>query len=188
MRNYESLAGPLRKEFEEPQIEKIYQVIRDLPTINVEIKIRGPLKDQINFEQTVKQPLDRKIWFEVHANEEYQLAVSLQRLGRRSSNYIYSRFPKPKDEGWFLTMGDQENGELIALKRVSLKSNRNTNCLIFNAPEKLGRCIYTIYFVSDCYIGFDQQFNIQFEVTEASKEKIGNLQRADDYSYDVDKC
>lgn len=159
-----------------------------MPTINLDIKIRGPLKDQLNFEQTIKQPLDRKTWCEIHANEEYQLIASLNRLGRRSSDYIYSRFPKPKNEGWFLTIGDQENGELIALKRVSMKSNRNTNFLIFNAPQKLGRCIYTIYFVSDCYIGFDQQFNIQFEVTESQREKIGNIQGHEvDYSYDVDK-
>lgn len=160
-----------------------------MPTINVDIKIRGPLKNDLNFEQTIKQPLDRNFWCEIHANEEYQLIVSLNRLGRRSNDYIYSRFPKPKDEGWFLTMGDQEYGELIALKRVSMKSNRNTNFLIFNAPQKLGRCIYTIYFISDCYIGFDQQFNIQFEVTEAPSEKIGIIQEnQDDFnSYNIDK-
>lgn len=159
-----------------------------MPTINVDIKVRGPLKDQQNFEQTIKQPHDRNTWYEIHANEEYQMIVSLNRLGRRISEYIYCRFPKPKNEGWFLTIGDQENGELIALKRVGMKSNRNTNFLIFNAPQKLGRCIYTIYFISDCYIGFDQQFNIQFEVTESPREKIGNIQRDEaNYSYDVDK-
>lgn len=49
LRNYEVLARPLRKEFDEPQIERIYQVIKELPTINVELKIRGQLGSQSNF-------------------------------------------------------------------------------------------------------------------------------------------
>jgi activating signal cointegrator complex subunit 3 len=172
----------LRKEFDEPQIEKIYQVIKDLPTINVEIKIRGRLKDQNDFEQIIKQPLVLKNWIEIHSNEEYQLAIHLHRQGQRSNPYIYSRFPKPKDEGWFLTLGSQENGELFALRRVSMKSNQSTNYLVFNAPSILGRCIYTLYFVSDCYIGLDQQFNLQFVVTESPREKLGRM-----HCDDVDK-
>lgn len=172
LKNYESLAGPLRKEFEEPQIESIYKTIKDLPTINIEIKLRGPLKQEQEVDRLIKQPLDRKVWQEVHAGEEYTLMVNLYRLGAKTSNHIYCRFPKPKDEGWFLTMGNQENGELLALKRVSYKSNRSSHPLIFRAPMKLGRVIYTVYFISDGYIGLDQQFNIQLEVIEGRNEKM----------------
>lgn len=171
MKNYESLAGPLRKEFEEPQIEQIYKVIKELPTINLEIKLRGPLKNDIEVDRLIKQPFDRKVWHEVHANEEYTLMVNLNRLGARPSNHIYCRFPKPKDEGWFLTLGNQENGELEALRRVSYKSNKSSHPLIFKAPSRLGRVIYTVYFISDGYIGLDQQFNIQLEVIEGRTEK-----------------
>lgn len=172
MKNYEILAGPLRKEFEEPQIEQIYKVIKDLPTINVELKIRGPLKDKVEVDQPIKQPLNRNNWIQVHADEEYVLVVNLYRLGARSSNYIYCRFPKPKDEGWFLTLGHQENGELLGLKRVNYKSSRSSHHLIFNAPSKLGRVIYTVYLISDGYIGLDQQFNIQLDVIEPLKNKM----------------
>ncbi|KAG5681795.1 hypothetical protein PVAND_011203 [Polypedilum vanderplanki] len=172
LKNYEALAGPLRKEFEEPQIEQIYKVIKELPTVNVELKICGPLKDCIEVEQLVKQPLDRNSWIQIHADEEYSVAINLHRLGVRNSNYIYCRFPKPKDEGWFLTLGHQENGELLALKRTSPKTNRSSHHLIFNAPSSLGRVIYTVYIVSDGYIGFDQQYNIQLEVIEPLKDKM----------------
>lgn len=172
LKNYELLAGPLRKEFDESQIEQIYKVIKDLPTINVELKIRGPLKDQVQVEQLIKQPLNRSNWTQIHAEEEYVLVVNLLRFGIRSSKYIYCRFPKPKDEGWFLTMGSQETGELIGMKRVNYKSNRSSHHLIFNAPSQLGRVIYTIYLISDGYIGLDQQFNVQLEVIEPLKNKI----------------
>lgn len=185
LKNYEALAKPLRKEFEEPQIEQIYKVIKDFPTINVEMKIRGPLKDQIEIDQVVKQPLNRNSWLSIHANEEYTLIVGLQRLGVISSPYIYSRFPKPKDESWFLTIGNQENGELIGLKRINYKSSRSSHHLVLNAPSKMGRIIYTIYLISDGYIGFDQQYNIQLEVIEPLKDKMQFSTCEHDYGKDI---
>lgn len=179
MKNYEALAGPLRKEFDEPQIEQIYKVIKELPTINLEFKLRGPLKEKIEVDRLIK-PSSRKEWHEVHANEEYTLMVSLYRLGMKTSNHIYCRFPKPKDEGWFLTLGNQENGELLALKRVGYKSNRSSHPLIFTTPSRVGRVIYTIYFISDGYIGLDQQYNINLEVIGDRNEKnCGSLMLED---------
>lgn len=172
LKNYEALAGPLRKEFEEPQIEQIFKVIKDMPTINVEMVLRGPVKNESGVDRVIKQPLDHKVWHEVYPNEEYTLMMNLHRLGMKTSNHIYCRFPKPKDEGWFLTLGNQENGELIALKRVGYKSARSSHPLIFNTPSKLGRVIYTVYFLSDGYIGFDQQFNVQLDVIDDKNEKM----------------
>lgn len=188
LKNYEALAGPLREEFEEPQIEQIYKVIKELPTVNVEIKLRGPLRSEIEVERIIKQPCERNVWHEVHADEEYTLMVNLQRLGVKTSKYIHCRFPKPKDEGWFLTLGSQENGELLALKRASYKSNRSSHPLIFTTPSIVGRTIYTLYFMSDGYIGLDQQFNIQLEVIEGRNEKPENsLMLDDDRYYAIEK-
>lgn len=184
MKSYEALAGPLRKEFDEPQIEQIYKVIKELPTINVDIKLRGPLKEKDEVDRMIAQPGNHKTWYEVHADEEYTLMVNLFRVGAKTNNHIYCGFPKPKDEGWFLTLGNQENGELLALKRVGYKSNRSSHPLIFTAPSRPGRVIYTIYFLSDGQIGLDQQFNIQLEVFEGRNEK---LHGGDDYYYAIDK-
>lgn len=177
LNNYEALASPLRKEFTEPEIEQIYQTIRDLPSINVEIKLRGPLKDKHEVERIIKQPVNYKEWNDIHAGDEYTLMVNLHRLGQKTSNHIYCRFPKPKDEGWFLTLGRQENGELLALKRVAYRSNKSSHQLIFTAPNTPGRIIYTIYFISDGFIGLDQQFNVQLEVIENRDEKMFNENR-----------
>lgn len=171
MKNYDFIANPLRKEFNEPQIEQIYKVIKDLPSVNINIKIRGAYKDEIETERSIEQPTDRKTWTEIHANEEYTLVLNLQRMGVRSSDHIYCRFPKPKDEAWFLNLGDRETGELIALKRVSFKGTRTSQHLAFTAPESKGRVIYTLFFISDCIIGMDQQYNVQLEVIEERKDK-----------------
>lgn len=174
LKKYETLAEPLRREFNEPQIEQIYQVIKNLPTVNVEIRVRGAFKDNNEVERLIEQPSHRSKWTEIHANEEYTLVVNLHRLGAKTSDHIYCRFPKPKSEGWFLNLGHQENGELIALKRVPFKSNRTSQHLLFTAPSSQGRVIYTLYLISDCLIGFDQQFQVHFEIIGERKENTKN--------------
>lgn len=49
------------------------------------------------------------------------------------------RFPKPKDEGWFLVLGEVEKRELLAIKRVGYVRNCNVASLAFYTPEQTGR-------------------------------------------------
>ena len=49
------------------------------------------------------------------------------------------KFPKPKDEGWFLILGDAENRELLALKRVPFVGARANHTLAFQTPEQVRR-------------------------------------------------
>ena len=98
-------------------------------------------------------------------------------------SFEYFRFPKPKDEGWFLLLGDLETQDLLALKRLgSLKSvGSNNHQLTFttpciDSPEIMGhqvgnltggyskRVILTLYIISDAYLGLDQQYDIKLEV------------------------
>lgn len=86
------------------------------------------------------------------------------------------RFPKVKDEGWFLIIGDVEANDLLALKRVNLykgKSGRTASAshqVTFFTPEKPGRVIYNLYVISDSYLGLDQQYEICLDVSEDFNE------------------
>ena len=44
-----------------------------------------------------------------------------------------------------------------------------------------GRVIYTLYIMSDCYLGLDQQFDVHLEVIPASIEAQVNMELADDF-------
>ena len=71
--------------------------------------------------------------------------MTIIRLGMRSSKYIHCpKFPKDKDEGWFLTLGTQRDGELHALKRIVYRQNKSIHQLSFAAPSELGIC-HVIY-------------------------------------------
>lgn len=70
------------------------------------------------------------------------------------------RFPKSKDEGWWLILGEVDVGELMALKRIGCIRGRTRSSLAFAAPTENCRKIVTLYLMSDCYLGLDQQFEL----------------------------
>eukprot|EP00118_Oscarella_pearsei_P012972 m.99162 g.99162 ORF g.99162 m.99162 type:complete len:116 (+) comp37045_c0_seq1:6427-6774(+) len=89
------------------------------------------------------------------------LSVCLQRVESKAHAPC---FPKAKDEGWWLVLGDVESGELVALKRVGFVRKTTRINLAFYTPETAGRKIYTLYVMSDSYLGLDQQHDINVEM------------------------
>uniref|UniRef100_A0A8B9PMV7 Activating signal cointegrator 1 complex subunit 3 n=1 Tax=Apteryx owenii TaxID=8824 RepID=A0A8B9PMV7_APTOW len=77
------------------------------------------------------------------------------------------RFPKVKDEGWFLILGEIDKKELFALKRIGYVRTRNTVSVAFYTPETSGKYIYTLYLMSDSYLGMDQQYDIYLNIIPA---------------------
>lgn len=73
-------------------------------------------------------------------------------------------------------LGVVDDGELLALKRIGAIKSRSTVSLAFFTPEEIGHKIYTLYFMSDSYIGLDQQFDICLDVIEASIESQVNTE------------
>ena len=99
-----------------------------------------------------------------------KLSVINASFQKKDSKVFSPRFPKPKDEGWFAVLGEIETREVIALKRISYIRNHSTAQLAFYTPETEGRVIYTLYVMSDSYLGLDQQYDICLEVAPASLE------------------
>ena len=75
------------------------------------------------------------------------------------------RFPKAKDEGWWLVLGCADSGDLVAMKRVVMTQKKTKAILVFNTVSTPSYLIYTLYLISDCYMGLDQQFDIHVQVT-----------------------
>ncbi|CAG2249935.1 ASCC3 [Mytilus edulis] len=118
-------------------------------------------------------------WMEVHADQEYVLRVNMDRINKikkHDSKAFAPRFPKPKDEGWFLLVGDIENKEVVALKRVGYIRGRSSQQIAIIMPDIVGRVIYTVYMMSDSYLGLDQQYDICLDVIPASIESQVNTE------------
>lgn len=187
-KNYDLLSKSLRNEFEENQIEEIYNTLMEMPLITCQLSIKGPYKDDQRSDRPVKQPANRNTgWIEVHAEEEYTIVFNMNRAGRKKNQSIYCpKFPRGKDESWFLTLGWQENDELLALKRLPTRNTtKSVHQLLFTAPEKPGNYIYTLYLFSDGYLGFDQQYDIYLTVIpKEGGAQMSDAKADDDYNED----
>ena len=114
------------------------------------------------------------------ADEEYALDVTLSRESGSSNGGLVrmARLGKPVNEGWWLVLGERDTGELLALKRLGgLRGRTMSTSLAFFTAEEPGDATYTLYLVSDCYIGLDQQYDIH---VSAKQNEFG------DAEYEVD--
>ncbi|MCL7022186.1 hypothetical protein MKW94_029915 [Papaver nudicaule] len=77
------------------------------------------------------------------------------------------RYPKCKEEGWWLVVGDSMTNQLLAIKRISVQRKANVK-LKFPAPSVAGRKSYTLYFMCDSYLGCDQEYSFTIDVKESA--------------------
>ncbi|KAI5648291.1 hypothetical protein M9H77_34296 [Catharanthus roseus] len=93
-------------------------------------------------------------------DEGLRLNIRLERSnsGHRTSRAFVPRFPKVKDEAWWLVLGSSSTAELHALKRVSFSDRLLTHLDIPSTANLKGM---KVILVSDCYIGFEQEYNIE---------------------------
>lgn len=69
--------------------------------------------------------------------------------------------------------------ELVAVKRVGFVRTHHEASISFFTPEAPGRYIFTLYLMSDCYLGLDQQYDIFLNVTKADISKQINTEVPD---------
>lgn len=74
-------------------------------------------------------------------------------------------FPKPKDEGWWLLVGEDERDELLTVKRLAGLKYKLTSTLRIEAPMEVGQHVISVYLISDSYIGLDQHISFILNVT-----------------------
>ncbi|PPD75747.1 hypothetical protein GOBAR_DD27322 [Gossypium barbadense] len=77
------------------------------------------------------------------------------------------RYPKAKDEGWWLVIGETISNQLVAIKRVSIQRKAKVK-LEFAAPTKAAEKTYTLYFMCDSYLGCDLEYCFTVDVKEAT--------------------
>ncbi|CAD5122095.1 DgyrCDS10545 [Dimorphilus gyrociliatus] len=170
----------LRDDLGRPAIDDIFKALGSYPKIDVIMSVKGILNDGLlrdkrieNMHESGPNVSDKK-WLQVSSDTEYTLNLSLISLNmrRRKENKAFAPFfPKPKDEGWIIIIGDVDKKELVALKRVnSLKGKETKTSIVFYTPEDCGRVIYSVYVLSDAYLGLDQQYDLHLEVQDISNK------------------
>nr|XP_014343473.1 PREDICTED: activating signal cointegrator 1 complex subunit 3 [Latimeria chalumnae] len=186
----DTFASIVGDELQATQISQSWKFLSHLPVLEVALSIKGwweNLKGGENeriLPTIVTNIRDESNWIQLHADQEYVLQINLRRVsksykGRQDAKAAAPRFPKSKDEGWFAILGEVDKKELVALKRVGYVRNQNVVSLAFYTPENIGKYIYTLYLMSDSYLGMDQQYDIYLDVTPASIEAQVNTEVSD---------
>jgi len=153
----------------------IYDLPQLLNTSHSEIaRILGPVTSQRELRQTlsivkilpvidVKHKIQKMALNDL-GQTECTIGIHLNRLSDQPSpkEGIYApKFPKHKDEGWWIIIGNETTGELLALKKLNNTRPKMHAQLTFTLETvDLQHQQLTLYFMSDCYIGLDQQYSI----------------------------
>ncbi|GMH17017.1 hypothetical protein Nepgr_018858 [Nepenthes gracilis] len=118
----------------------LLQDLQHFPCIQTKLKLQRKVKDGASF---------------------FTINVRLQNVNtqRNTSRAFAPRFPKVKDEAWWIILGNTVTSELYALKRVSLTSSLITQIEL--PTSSIANQGLKLILVSDCYLGYEQEYSIE---------------------------
>nr|CAH7746700.1 unnamed protein product [Callosobruchus chinensis] len=98
----------------------------------------------------------------IHSGSSVHVGVQLEREDEVSGPVIAPFFPQKREEGWWVVIGDPKSNSLLSIKRLTLQQKARVK-LDFVAPSP-GHHNYTLYFMSDAYLGCDQEYKFSIDV------------------------
>ncbi|TRZ02195.1 hypothetical protein DNTS_030428 [Danionella cerebrum] len=105
---------------------------------------------------------------DIKSGSSVVVQVQLEREEEVTGPVIAPLFPQKREEGWWVVIGDPKSNSLISIKRLTLQQKAKVK-LDFVAPV-VGVHHYTLYFMSDAYMGCDQEYKFNVDVKEADSE------------------
>ncbi|ELU09831.1 hypothetical protein CAPTEDRAFT_222545 [Capitella teleta] len=109
---------------------------------------------------------------EITSGSPVNLVVTLEREDEVTGPVVAPLFPQKREEGWWVVIGDPKTNHLLSIKRLTLQQKAKVK-LDFVAPNP-GRHSYVLYYMSDAYMGCDQEYKFNVDVHEAESESSGD--------------
>jgi pre-mRNA-splicing helicase BRR2 len=123
---------------------------------------------------------------DVRAGEQVNVNVALEREDEASGPVMAPLFPQRREENWWVVVGDTKANTLLSIKRLTLTQKAKLK-LDFAAPAQPGPYAYTLYLMSDAYMGCDQEYKVNLSVhSGGSKRRNGRDDDDDDGVDDED--
>ncbi|CAI2335143.1 unnamed protein product [Caenorhabditis sp. 36 PRJEB53466] len=104
---------------------------------------------------------------QVTAGEVYKLRVVMERSGpaKNNSSMYLPQWAKSKQAGWIILVGDTSSDRILnTTSVVGSHSTRTTAKLDVRMPSARGKCRLSIFVLSDCYLGIDQEYTLHLDV------------------------
>jgi pre-mRNA-splicing helicase BRR2 len=93
----------------------------------------------------------------------------LEREDELTGPVIAPYYPQKREEGWWVVIGDPKNNSLLSIKRLTLQQKAKVK-LDFVAPSP-GEHTYTLYYMSDAYMGCDQEYKFSIVVRGGGRDR-----------------
>ncbi|KAK6053685.1 hypothetical protein COOONC_08810, partial [Cooperia oncophora] len=105
-------------------------------------------------------------WLQLEHNASYKLQFHLDLLGpgRFNTGAYLTQWSKEKTAGWIVILGEKDNDRMISLCHVSVAESDRAVRMDFVTPDKRGRCYLSVFIMSDCYLGIDQELQIKADL------------------------
>jgi len=105
----------------------------------------------------------------IKVGSSVNVAVQLEREDEVTGPVIAPFFPHKREEGWWVVIGDPKSNSLLSIKRLTLQQKAKVK-LDFIAPSP-GEHPYTLYFMSDAYMGCDQEYKFTINIRGGGRER-----------------
>ena len=79
-----------------------------------------------------------------------------------------SSYPQELNASWWLILGNPDENVIYSIAEVDLQRS-NKKAVHFTAPSEPGHYTWKLYFMTDSYIGCDQEQDIEFDVVERNE-------------------
>jgi len=79
-------------------------------------------------------------------------------------------YPQKLRQTWWLILGDPKENTIQSIAEVDL-DRVNTKDLVFTVPNESGHYKWMLYFMTDSYVGCDQEQEIEFDVQGRMEEE-----------------
>ena len=106
------------------------------------------------------------------SGQSVNIEVKLEREDEVTGPVIAPFFPTKREEGWWVIIGDSKSNSLLSIKRLTLQQKAKFK-LDFVAP-RAGQYSYSLYFMSDSYMGCDQEYKFNLDIGEARGDGSGS--------------
>jgi pre-mRNA-splicing helicase BRR2 len=110
---------------------------------------------------------------EILIGSQVNVNVQLEREDEVSGPVIAPLFPQKREENWWVVIGDTKSNTLLSIKRLTLTQKAKLK-LDFAAPNAANSYTYSLYLMSDAYMGCDQEYKLQVNVNSPSSSKKRN--------------
>jgi pre-mRNA-splicing helicase BRR2 len=105
----------------------------------------------------------------IKSGSTVNVTVQLEREDEVTGPVIAPFYPLKREEGWWVVIGDPKTNSLLSIKRLTLQQKAKVK-LDFVAPSP-GEHTYTLYYMSDAYMGCDQEYKFSINVRSGRERK-----------------